>query len=115
MTRGGRALPGDARRLVDENVRSVGVLDLLMLICRESERWWTPDEISEPLRCPVGWAAVELEDLHAAGLLESDGHAGRRYRYRPRSPRLAKAVDDLMAAYAADPRQVVRLIFTAAG
>jgi hypothetical protein len=113
MKRVSVALPGDARQLIDDSVRSVGVLDLLIVVCREPERWWTPDEISVKLRCPARWAAVELKHLHAAGLFDSEGGGDRRYRYRPRSSRLAKAVEALVAPYVADPRHVVGLIFTA--
>jgi DNA-binding IclR family transcriptional regulator len=109
-----RPLPGEARRLINDSVHSVGVLDLLVLLRVEPERWWTPQEVAERLPCPVGWAAQELESLHAGGLLDVDGDEERRYLFRPRSARLADAVDALAEAYAANMPDVVRLILSTA-
>jgi hypothetical protein len=105
-----RPLPTDARTLIDDTIHSVGALDLLLLAREEPERWWTPEETSERLHCPVRWAALELEDLRERGLLES---ATDGYRFRPRSTRLAQAVEALADTYEADPHEVTRLIFTA--
>lgn len=111
MTRHG-PLTGDARRLIDDSVHSVGVVDLLLLVRLEPGRWWTADAVAERLPCPVGWAALELEDLHAGGLLEA-GDGEREYRFRPRSARLAEAVDALAEAYAASTPDVRRQILSA--
>jgi hypothetical protein len=113
MTLDRRPPSTDAQRLIDDTVHSVGVLDLLLLVREEPERWWTPDETSEKLHCPVRWAALELEDLRERGLLQGDGEGNRRYRFRPQSTRLARAVDALAEAYEAHTGEVVRLIFTA--
>lgn len=111
MTPRRRPLPADARRLIEHNVHSVGVLDLLLLAREEPERWWTPGEISEHLHCPVRWASTELGNLRAGGLLEADGDRG--YRFRPRDLRLAQAVEALAAAYTEQTRDVVGFIFSA--
>ena len=97
--------------MIDDSVHSVGVLDLLLLLRGEPERRWAPEEISGALHCPVGWAAVELERLRSSGLVEAD--ADRRYGFRPRSARLAQAVDALADAYTTHTPEVVRLIFSA--
>jgi len=109
----GRPLPGEARRLIDDSVHSVGVLDLLLLVRGDPERWWTPEEISGALHCPVGWASLELERLQSSGLVEADPGGPRRYIFRPRSSRLAGAVDALADAYTAHTHEIVRLIFSA--
>jgi hypothetical protein len=113
MTRGPRPLPGTARRLIDDSVHSVGVLDLLLLLRAQPERWWTPEDVSGALHCPVGWASLELEGLLSSGLVEADPGGQRRYVFRPRSAQLAEAVDALAAAYAAQTPEIVRLIFSA--
>jgi DNA-binding IclR family transcriptional regulator len=108
-----RPLTADARRLIAEQVRSVGTLDLLLLVRAESDRWWTAAEISATLDCPGRWAVLRLEDLHAGGLLAADGDGDRRYTFRPRSPGLGRAVEVLAEAYEARAGEVVKLIFAA--
>jgi DNA-binding IclR family transcriptional regulator len=99
-----------AHRLIADPVDSVGALDLLVLM-REREHAWTPEEIAGALHCPVPWAEQKLQHLHTGGLLAADGE--RRYLYRPRTGRLGKAMDALAEAYATRPREVVRQIFAA--
>jgi hypothetical protein len=106
-------LPDDARRLIAENVDSVGALDLLLLVRGEPERWWSPEEVSDALHCPARWAALQLEALQSGGLLAADGDGGCRYAFRPRSARLTDAVNALAEAYTTHAREVVWLIFTA--
>lgn len=98
-----RPLPGEARRLIDDSIHSVGVLDLVLLRA-EPERWWTPEEVSGALHCPVGWAALELERLRSSGLVEAD--PDRRYGFRPPTARLAQAVDALADAYTAHTHEM---------
>jgi len=104
-----------ARRLIAETIRSVGALDLLLMLRNDPDRWWTARELSDALRCPTGWAERELEHLREGNLLASaaagDGEVA--YAFRSAGPRLAEAVDALTAAYATNTREVVRLIFAA--
>jgi hypothetical protein len=111
MTRRNRPLPGAARELIDDSVHSVGVLDLLLLVRGDPERWWALEEVAVALHCPVGWASLELKRLRSSGLVEMD--ADRRYSFRPHSARLAGAVDALAEAYSAHTPEIVRLIFSA--
>jgi DNA-binding IclR family transcriptional regulator len=110
---GRRPIPSDARRLIGDSINSVGVLDLLLLVRQQPERWWSPADVTETLHCPVRWATFELEDLRSAGLVEADPDGNRRYRFRPRNNRLVQAVDALAEAYAAHSGEIVRLILAA--
>jgi hypothetical protein len=107
-------LTGDARRLIAERLHSVGALDLLLLVRDEPNRWWSAEEVSATLNCPARWAALQLDDLRAAGLLIAAGDGDRRYAFRPESARLEDAVDAVAHAYARHAGDVVRLIFATA-
>jgi hypothetical protein len=103
-------LPRDVRRLVRRHVRSVGELDLLVLLHRDPAREWTAAEVCETLRCPPTWAEMHLEALGAAGLAAvEDG----RWRYAPAEPALDRATDALAHAYRTRKAEVVRLVFAA--
>jgi DNA-binding IclR family transcriptional regulator len=103
------------RRLVAEQVDSIGALDLLMLLRQDKGRWWTADSVCEALRCPRRWAVVHLERMHQDGLLTADGDSPRRYAFRPRDAALGAAADDLADAYTTRTGDVVKLIFSLPG
>lgn len=106
---------GDARRLVVEQVHSIGALDLLVLMREDPGRWWTVDDVCNTLRCPPRWAVVHLEGMQEGGLLEASGDAPRRYAFRPRDGQLGSAVDELAEAYSTRTGDVVKLIFSLPG
>ena len=110
MTARGR-LSADVRRLIAEQLHSIGALDLLMLMHAEPERWWTVEEVCAALQCPPRWAALHLEDLHDGGLLGAEGNSERRYAFQPRGERIAAAADALADAYVTRRRDVVKFIF----
>ena len=105
-------LDGGARRLIAEHVDSVGALDLLVLARGQPGRWWTAGDICDALQCPPRWATLHLERLRTADVLEAKGDRVRRYRFTPRDAGVAEAVDAVADAYAARPREVVKLIFS---
>lgn len=90
----------------------MGALDLLVLVRDHPGRWWTVSDICEALRCPPGWAALHLESLDAAEVLEANDERDRGYRFRPRDAGVAESVDAVADAYATRPREVVKLIFS---
>jgi hypothetical protein len=104
------AFSADVRRLVIEHVNSIGALDLLLLLRGGQQEWWTVEDVSRDLRCPPRWAAMQLEQMRHARLLES-GDDGR-YAFRPRGARLAVAVKALEEAYTTRKRDVLRLILS---
>jgi hypothetical protein len=103
-------VPSNARALIHAHVRSVGVLELLLLLQSDGERRWSAEEICTELRCPPGWPAVELEGLAGAGLAAGDG---RRWCFSPASDELARAAAALAAAHRSDAREVVRMVVDA--
>jgi hypothetical protein len=100
------------RRLIRRHVRSVGELELLMLLRAERDRPWSVDEICEALDCPRSWAIAQLEEMADAGLLApADG----KWRFAPDSTELDDATAALEQAYRRQSRDVVRFVFATPG
>jgi DNA-binding IclR family transcriptional regulator len=100
------------RTLIRRHVRSVGELELLMLLHVERDRSWSVDEICEALGCPRSWAVAQLDVMATAGLLErADGN----WRFAPASTELDHATAALEEAYRLHSRDVVRFVFSTRG
>ena len=105
-------LPPVVRGLIRRHVRSVGELELLMLLHAERERSWGVDEICEAIACPRSWAVAQLELMASAGLLApADG----RWRFAPASSDLEHAAAALEESYRLHSRDVVRFVFAGPG
>lgn len=105
-------LPPVVRALIRRHVRSVGELELLMLVRADRDRSWGVDEVCEALACPRSWAATHLEAMASAGLLEQ---AGDRWRFAPAEPELEHATAALEQAYRLRAGEVVRFVFEPPG
>jgi DNA-binding IclR family transcriptional regulator len=100
------------RTLIRRHVRSVGELELLMLLHAERDRTWSVDQICEALACPPSWAVAQLETMADAGLLApADGN----WRFAPADSELEEATAALQEAYRLQSREVVRFVFATPG
>jgi len=68
------------------HIRSVMQLELLMLLSREPERWWTADAAHRELRSSLEACAADLRTLTKEGLAEASTDGEPRYRYRLARP-----------------------------
>jgi hypothetical protein len=100
------------RTLIRRHVRSVGELELLMLLRAERDRSWSVEEVCEALACPRSWAVAQLEAMASAGLL---ARADGKWRFEPASPDLEHATAALEEAYRLQSRDVVRFVFATPG
>lgn len=98
----------DLLSFIREHIRSVWALELLLLLKRDPERRWTPDELVRELRASAPLVANNLEALQRAGLTacEEDG----RCRYAPAAPVLDKLCNELEAAYRERPVALINVI-----
>lgn len=99
------AIPDDVARFIRERIRSVGQLEVLLLLHRASDRWWSPDEVNGELRSSLHSALQCLEELRDARLLEERSAGGRAFRFHPAAAdatptveRLSEVFRDRMAA-----------------
>jgi hypothetical protein len=100
------------RALIRRHVRSVGELELLIMLHAGRDRSWGVDEICEALACPHSWAVAQLEAMEGAGLLAS---ADGRWRFAPADFELEEATAALEEAYRLQSREVLRFVFATPG
>jgi hypothetical protein len=68
------------QRFLKEHVRSVGELEVLLLLHRDPERWWTAEAVNEELRASLQAAKDGLAHLHSVGLAERGGRDAQNFR-----------------------------------
>ena len=112
---GDDGIPARVKQFITEHVDSVMQLELLLMLAGPEARPWTAAELAQQLRVDAGWVDTTLRALAAGGLVAvTDGAAapaGAQFRYAPRTPDLAAAVNELGAAYADRRVTVIGLIF----
>jgi hypothetical protein len=98
----------DLIEFVETSFGSVWSLELLLLLFRNPQRNWTPDELVNELRSSEVVVAQSIERLVAAGLAlaEKDGSV----RYGPASPEQNGLVAQLEEEYRRKPAAIRRLI-----
>jgi hypothetical protein len=94
-------------------IPSVSAAEVLLLVRRHPERWWTPAALRADLPADVninesGIAAC-LDALRPHGLIEFDGE--KRARYRPASDEHDTHVRTLAQAYNERPVTLIRMIY----
>lgn len=105
-----RPLPDEVRRFILTSVPSVPYLEALLLLRTEREAQWEAALVARRLYVTERNAAELLQLLHQAGMAQAEGSAPVRYRYAPATDELARRVDELADAYAADLVAVTDLI-----
>jgi DNA-binding IclR family transcriptional regulator len=95
------------RLVVADYIVSVEQLEILLLLRRYRERWWTIDEVDEQIQSSRASVRRRVEDLANRGLvLRSD--AG--FRYGP-PLELAYALAELASLYAERQEAIIDLVF----
>lgn len=97
----------DLISFVREHIRSVWALELLLLLRRDSNRYWAPSELVRELRASDSVVSHNLAGLERAGLVVLDDHGAHRYAPPAAVVRLC---DELDAAYRERPFAVIGLI-----
>lgn len=91
-----------------EHMRSVWAVELLLLLRRDAERRWAPDELVRELRASTNLVRDNLAAFQTSGLAVEDD-AGC-WRYAPAVPVLGHLADRLEAAYRERPVAIINLI-----
>jgi hypothetical protein len=106
-------LPDHVQEFISNYVDSVELIDVLLLLKRQREREWTPDEVSQRIYTTARSAANRLEALRTCGIVSAaDGAERTTYRYAPSTAEIERAINDLEQAYATRPTTVINLIFS---
>ena len=98
----------DLVEMVETSFSSVWSLELLLVLCRDPKRNWTPEQLVGELRSSDLVVAQSIDGLLAAGLALSD--AGGTVRYGPASRHQDELVRELELEYRVKPASIRRLI-----
>jgi hypothetical protein len=101
----------DTLAFVQAAISSVCALELLILLRRERQRCFQPDQLVRELRSSQLAVARALDHLTKSGLLEDIPGSG--YRYQQGSVRLDAICDRLESEYAQKPVKIMRAILEA--
>jgi hypothetical protein len=100
-------------RFLRAAVPSVDAAELLLLLARERERWWSAQETLAELRPVAALSEADLArylPLFQAGGLVAIG-PDRRVQYRPAHSALEAQVTTLAQAYRERPVTLIRVIY----
>jgi hypothetical protein len=100
------------RQFISGSLRSVWTVELLLLLRREPERVWSPDELVRELRGSGMLVAENLKLLCAGGVAQEV--EPKRFSYCPASRLLRELCDELEQEYRQRPVTVVNAIIDSA-
>jgi DNA-binding HxlR family transcriptional regulator len=103
-------IPPPVRQFIADHIDSVMQLEVLLLLAAERQRAWTANDLAELLRIDPTWVDAQLRAMAAAGLVAQQADPAA-FRFDPRTPELAQAVDELAKTYADRRVTVIGLIF----
>jgi hypothetical protein len=103
-------LPPPVRLLIANQIRTTDHLEVLLLLFRNRDRWWSAESVGEEIHFSPHRAGTRLEEL-ASGCSSMPRVAETvMFRYKPVSPDLEATVGDLADLYARVPLQITTLI-----
>lgn len=104
-------IPMPVRSFVRENIESVGMLELLLVLEADPEREWSLSELSSELRVHRHGLARHLGHLRARGLVERDGTVEPTFRYAARNPGTRSIVKQLRTAFETRRLRLAALLY----
>lgn len=91
-----------------EHIKSVWAVELLLLLRRDAERCWAPEDLVRELRASSNLVRDNLAAFQRSGLAVED--EGGCWRYAPAGALLADLAGRLEAAYRERPVSIINLI-----
>lgn len=91
-------LPAAVRALIARSIHSMAALELLLLLHRSPDTYWTASAAASSLEAPEEAIASALDSLLRQGLLV-EARETVAFRYAPRNEDDREAVDALASAY----------------
>lgn len=87
------ALPEAVQRFLRRHIRSVGELEVLLLLARDPSRWWSAEAVNQELRASSISARQYLQELVVGYLVERRGVAQDSvFKFRPADEGIADVV-----------------------
>jgi hypothetical protein len=97
----------DLPAFIRSSIRSVWALEVLLLLKRQPDRAWTPEDLVRELRASTTVVADALAAFSVAGLVRAEEGA---YAYGPASPVLGRLCEALDRTYRERPVAVINAI-----
>jgi len=104
------ALTPETQLAITECVRSIEELEILMVLARNRERYWSPDAVGVETGLPAPLAAVALEALASRNLLDVRIGAAVIYRLDPASSECGVLVERTLQAARSQRSKVLKAI-----
>jgi hypothetical protein len=105
-----RSIPQPVRAVIADHVRTTEHLEILLLLFRNPDRWWSANSVGEELHMSPLSAGNRLEELASGMLLDARVAESVMFRYKPLSSDLEATVGDLARLYAEVPLQITTLM-----
>jgi hypothetical protein len=107
----GSKIPEDVRLLLQNEIRSVAHLEILLQLHARPGEWWSAERMAGELRMSSAAVGERMEELSVGGLLEARTGEGRSFRYAPVRPETDRAVAALARLYPDWRVSIIELIF----
>lgn len=104
-------LPKEIEDFVIQHIKSVGQLEVLMLLHRNAPKSWTADEVGAALRTNETVSEKHLDDLCVLGILDVNLETKLAYRYSPKTRELDSTIKSLSDIYEGWRAAISRLIY----
>lgn len=108
----GDRLPAPVRGFIGEHIRSIEQLEVLLLLLRKPDQWWSAEAVAGELRTSRLSAETRLEEMASHNLLDVRTAESLLFRYHPATSALDVAVRETAQAYAERRVAVTTFIYS---
>ena len=102
-------MPPEVRQLIERNIRSATEIEVLLLLYRAPETFWTASATATVVGASELDVRAHLGRFEGAGLIER-GRQTDAFRFAPRSEEARAAVAALAKAYVDNRSDVLRIV-----
>jgi hypothetical protein len=102
----------ELEQFIATNIHSVEEVEILALLSRSPETFWSAEAMSQQLGLKPDVAAARSRDLVRRGLLKA-GESGPVFRFAPNSDELKEGVTSLLETYRDRRISVINAIYSA--
>lgn len=106
------AFPPEIRRFIEQRIESLGQLEALLLLHREPERRWHPEQIAKALYVPIDVAAGLLAEFAKQGFATVVSSEEPQFSYRSNDAETHRLIDRLAAIYQERRVAVISMIYS---
>jgi DNA-binding IscR family transcriptional regulator len=105
-------LAPEIRKFIDQFIKSIAELEVLLFLNRNKAQAWTANEMSQEMRSNLNYAETILRELQQTGLLQEEQKSGAgAYRLSTNRIEELKILSDLDTAYQSRRISVINQIY----